>query len=230
MELVCPNCETHFFVADNAIGPNGRKVRCSVCKHEWKANPAGTPAASNTPTPAPTAQPAAPAGPVKLPADDEFHWPAETAAESGATAAAGAAKPPKNMEAKETPATPAPPPAASSAVRPAAPSQAAESPATAPSGSGAGAEAGASAEPATQKPAATVYTSPLQTSLAETDEPSSGGKRIAAGVILLLFVAASYLFRDQIVDIFPNAARLYELAGISVAGPDQAPPPSNTSQ
>lgn len=214
MELVCPNCETHFFVADNAIGPNGRKVRCSVCKHEWKANPAGTAAGGNTPAAAAAPQPAAPAGPVKLPADDEFHWPAEAAAESGSPADAGKDGPSKEPEETKPAAKPAPPPAAALAAKPAPPLAAAV---PAP-------------KPADRKPPASVYTSPLQASLAETEEHSGGGKRIAAGVILLLFVAASYLLRDQIVDIFPNAARLYELAGIPVNAPDQAPPPANTSQ
>lgn len=53
-------------------------------------------------------------------------------------------------------------------------------------------------------------------------EEKSGGKRIAVGVILLVLVAASYLFRDQIVSAYPDAARLYELAGISVSAPSPA--------
>lgn len=37
MILTCPSCSTAFVVSPQAIGPNGRKVRCSKCKHEWKA-------------------------------------------------------------------------------------------------------------------------------------------------------------------------------------------------
>jgi predicted Zn finger-like uncharacterized protein len=40
MELSCPQCDTHFNIADEALGPAGRKVRCSVCSHVWHAMPA----------------------------------------------------------------------------------------------------------------------------------------------------------------------------------------------
>ena len=58
MELACPNCETRFVVAENAIGPNGRKVRCSNCGHVWHANPE-PPMELMTPAPAAT---------------DDFNW------------------------------------------------------------------------------------------------------------------------------------------------------------
>jgi predicted Zn finger-like uncharacterized protein len=38
MLLVCPHCETHFQVADSAIG-NGRTVRCARCRESWFAAP-----------------------------------------------------------------------------------------------------------------------------------------------------------------------------------------------
>ena len=40
MELSCPQCDTRFTIADEALGPAGRKVRCSVCSHVWHAMPA----------------------------------------------------------------------------------------------------------------------------------------------------------------------------------------------
>jgi predicted Zn finger-like uncharacterized protein len=35
MKLTCPECTQSFSVPDNAIGPKGRKLRCSKCSHEW---------------------------------------------------------------------------------------------------------------------------------------------------------------------------------------------------
>jgi predicted Zn finger-like uncharacterized protein len=41
MILTCPNCESKFRVGDDAIGPNGRKVKCRKCAHTWRAMPDG---------------------------------------------------------------------------------------------------------------------------------------------------------------------------------------------
>lgn len=35
MILVCPSCQTRYLVANSAIGPAGRQVRCAACKHSW---------------------------------------------------------------------------------------------------------------------------------------------------------------------------------------------------
>lgn len=39
MLLTCPQCETHFSVPDDALLPDGKKVRCSICKHTWFQEP-----------------------------------------------------------------------------------------------------------------------------------------------------------------------------------------------
>ncbi len=40
MILVCPSCESKFKVPDNAIPPEGRKVRCAQCGNAWHATKA----------------------------------------------------------------------------------------------------------------------------------------------------------------------------------------------
>lgn len=76
MKLTCPECSQSFSVPDNAIGPKGRKLRCSKCGHEWhqtlemlEEKKAPKPAAE-----APATKPAAalpPAAEPEAPGDEE---------------------------------------------------------------------------------------------------------------------------------------------------------------
>jgi len=39
MIISCPECETSFNIPNNALGENGRKVKCSKCSHVWHQDP-----------------------------------------------------------------------------------------------------------------------------------------------------------------------------------------------
>jgi predicted Zn finger-like uncharacterized protein len=55
MQLSCPNCGATYEVPDNAIGPNGRKIRCRACETSW-FEPGRLPASTALPqTPPPVA-------------------------------------------------------------------------------------------------------------------------------------------------------------------------------
>ncbi len=62
MILECTQCHMRYLVADTAIGPAGRTVRCAGCRHSWFQPPAmlDLGAAAAVPPQAPIAEPAPP--------------------------------------------------------------------------------------------------------------------------------------------------------------------------
>ena len=72
MLLICPECTTRYLVADTAVGPDGRQVRCANCAHSWFAHaPAPPPAGASPelplPEPEPAPPPVAPDNPAEAP-------------------------------------------------------------------------------------------------------------------------------------------------------------------
>jgi predicted Zn finger-like uncharacterized protein len=55
MLLTCPQCSAKYNVADGAIPPSGRTVRCAACGNSWRAMPAGAIGYNATTAKAPTA-------------------------------------------------------------------------------------------------------------------------------------------------------------------------------
>ncbi|MBB5745130.1 MJ0042-type zinc finger domain-containing protein [Brevundimonas variabilis] len=54
MILTCPSCATSYFTPDEAVGANGRRVRCQSCAHVWHAtHDAPLELTSAVPVPAP---------------------------------------------------------------------------------------------------------------------------------------------------------------------------------
>jgi predicted Zn finger-like uncharacterized protein len=39
MFITCPSCSTRYQLDGSRLGPRGRKVRCTRCKHEWAERP-----------------------------------------------------------------------------------------------------------------------------------------------------------------------------------------------
>lgn len=66
MIITCPSCATQFRVPDGALGAEGRKLRCSSCRHVWFQMPPAADAAE-----AETAPPAAPVPVAAAPAAEE---------------------------------------------------------------------------------------------------------------------------------------------------------------
>ncbi|MFM5949999.1 MAG: zinc-ribbon domain-containing protein [Novosphingobium sp.] len=93
MIIACPACNTRYVVPDQAIGVDGRTVRCAKCRHSWfqegpvldLAEPAPPEPAPVAPSPPPPPPPPAPAPveqePVSAPPPPVTDQPGASAAE-----------------------------------------------------------------------------------------------------------------------------------------------------
>ena len=68
MQLSCPNCGATYQVPDNAIGPNGRKIRCRACETSWFEPGQAAPPAPPPMTPPPVSPIPASTPPPQSPA------------------------------------------------------------------------------------------------------------------------------------------------------------------
>lgn len=82
MDITCPSCGTSFSVPDGAIGPKGRKLKCSQCAHVWRQMPDDVPeparpqrAAPPVAPPAGRAVPTRAADMLSFQDDDDFAPP-----------------------------------------------------------------------------------------------------------------------------------------------------------
>ena len=60
MIIACPACQTRYVVPDNAIGVEGRTVRCAKCKHSWFQDGASAQGVAESDAVAPSAPPPPP--------------------------------------------------------------------------------------------------------------------------------------------------------------------------
>lgn len=77
MILTCPACAKRYLIADTAIGPAGRSVRCAACSHGWHQPPPAEDVRHDlvaAPEAAPPAPPAATPEPITAPPPPPPSW------------------------------------------------------------------------------------------------------------------------------------------------------------
>jgi len=91
MIIACPACNTRYVVPDNAIGIEGRTVRCAKCKHSWHQEgpeldvpDAAPPSPSAEPPPQPESEPETEAADTPAPTADADQAEQNAASDEGA--------------------------------------------------------------------------------------------------------------------------------------------------
>lgn len=72
MIITCPACDTKFMLSANAMGEQGREVRCAKCSHQWHAMPNQQPAPRAQEAPFVEPQISSPEMPPELVPEDDF--------------------------------------------------------------------------------------------------------------------------------------------------------------
>ncbi len=112
MIITCPACATQFRVPDGALGSNGRKLRCSSCRHVWFQEPIAPPLDETPLEDTPAAEPAAQTPPAPSPA------PIEEPVTATEAATVLAEPPAAEAEAPQSPPSPAEEPLAPTVSEP----------------------------------------------------------------------------------------------------------------
>ena len=102
MQIVCPNCTTSYQIAAEAVGENGRSVRCVRCQAVWFAAPAPRVMAAPSLSPAAEAVPEERAFTAELGAEPAPQTEPTTASEAAPVEEPGAV--PEVPEAEDEPA------------------------------------------------------------------------------------------------------------------------------
>ncbi len=197
MIVSCPNCAARFVVPKEAVGPDGRVLRCGACRHTWHFTPAAEPPPETVAAaPEPLREP--PVEPPPEPPSEPHPEPPKAAPFVPMAARAWIDAPASYVAPSE------PPPKAEM------PRSAAETAAAAGARAAASAAAAAAEAAAERRAEAAI-------------ERRAGRGTLVAVLIFVVLVAAGafgfYRFRHDVVALWPSAAKIYEALGIEMATP-----------